>query len=180
MKLSKLIYRIDKWARNFSSKKEKCLSADPENKEYIRAKRNLKHLPDSWTNTRWIHKVKSWKKRSKKKHQYEKHVQSEYELNSFYNNVKLKQEFLFKLETLYKKDGIGWYYFPIYIYNGNYYYHYVTNYREHYYDVALELYKEGLIYGECYINKWKFVDFGIEKEYTQEVLIKCRINPDIL
>jgi hypothetical protein len=175
MKLSKLIYRIDLWARRFSSKKEKALAVSDEHKDFVRAKRNKTHLPDSWTDTRWIPKIQSWKSRAKTNHQYEKHVQSEYELNYFYNNLKLKQDFLYKLITLYKKDGIGWYYFrdPEDI-------KFIMPSEKNYYDIAVELCKEGIVIGDLYTKSWSFNDFGVDKTYTQDILLKCRINPDIL
>lgn len=175
MKIAKLIYKFDIWVRHFSCKKEKALSLDEDHKQYIRAKRNKNHLPDSWTDTRWISKIKSWKNRSKVKHQYEPHVQSEYELNYFFNNLKLKQDFLFKLKTLYNKDGIGWYFFTdkenLKTFNPS---------EKDYYDIAIELCEEGLAIGDIIINSWTFIDFGTEKQYTQKILSKCRINPDII
>ena len=175
MKLSKLIYIIDRWARRFSSKREKALSLDEDHKKYIRAKRNKNHLPDSWSDTRWIPKIKSWKNRSKVSHQYEKHVQSEFELNTFYDNIKLKQDFLFKLKTLYNKDGIGWYYFvdkdEAKWFNPQ---------IKDFYSIAIELCEEGLVIGDIIYNTWTFVDFGKEKTFYKKILLKCRINPDII
>lgn len=175
MKLAKLIYRVDLWTRHFSSKKEKALNYDDNHKNHTRAKRNKNHLPDSWTNTTWIPKIKSWKSRSKVNHQYDNHILSDYELNTFYDNLKLKQEFLFKLKTLYYKDDIGWYYFsdPENI-------QYYCPSEKNYYDIALELCEEGIIIGDLYIKSWTFNDHGIDKIYTQKTLLKCRINPDIL
>lgn len=176
MKLSKLIYRIKKWTRNFSHKKEKSLCDDSEHKFFIRAKRNKNHLPDSWTHTRWIPRFKSWKNRSKVKHQYEKHKLSDYELDTFYENLKIKQNLIYKLITLYKKDGIGWLEFSELESNR----YIMSDINVNYYLVAFNLCEEGILIGEYIIHTWTFFDFGKEQTYTKKFLKRCRINPEIL
>ena len=57
-----------------SERKQAC---DKDIKPYIRPKRNINYLPDSW-NTKWINvrQFRNWKHRCKKKHQWEKHKQT--------------------------------------------------------------------------------------------------------
>ena len=55
-----------------SVRKERLLSVDEEHKPYIRSKRSINYLPNSW-DTQWIRRPKkSWKEKSKNKHQYDK------------------------------------------------------------------------------------------------------------
>lgn len=68
--------------RKFSSYQEKKLSVSEEHKPYVRSKRNLKNLPNSYTDTRWIPKIKSWKHASKAKHQYEKGTEAKAEVEA--------------------------------------------------------------------------------------------------
>ena len=138
-RIGKYIYRcLTKWVRHYGGKKEKALAE--RDKEYIRAKRNKNHLPDSWTDTRWIRRSKSWKARSKANHQYEKRDYSNFELNYFYENAKKKEELLYKLYILKKSNPNAWRYIDS---------SEMGFYRSHH-NLVLELYKEGLIIAEIF------------------------------
>ena len=158
-RIGKYIYRcLTHWVRHYGGKKEKALAE--RDKEYIRAKRNKKHLPDSWTDTRWIKRCKSWKARSKANHQYEKREYSNFELNEFYNNAKKKEEFLYKLYILKKTDPNAW----RYIDSSEVGYFYRWN---DVHNIALDLYEEGLIIAEVFI----YIDNGKKKKE----IIRCKL-----
>ena len=83
-----MLKKAKKFLRDFFSDlgtyktyKEKRDNSDPETKQYVRAKRREDNLPDGYTNTKWIKKIKdkSWKARCKKRHQYDKHKKTEKE-----------------------------------------------------------------------------------------------------
>ena len=82
MKVAKPVVNLDCWISSKSCcMQERRQACDKEIEPYVRPKRNMVHLPDSW-DTRWI-KVKmfrSWKHRCKKKHQWEKHKQTPQEI----------------------------------------------------------------------------------------------------
>ena len=88
-----------------STMREKRLSADQEQQEFIRGKRNINHLPNSW-DTQWIKRPrKSWKEKSKNKHQYDKVYHTLSEKVNDRNFLKEKfdeEEFLFLLRNRYK------------------------------------------------------------------------------
>ena len=71
MKVAKPVYRYDIWcgSKAFGGAREKALSQDEMHKPYVRGRRKAKHLPDCWTDTKWIKRQKSWKHRCKKKKQ---------------------------------------------------------------------------------------------------------------
>lgn len=75
MKKAKPIYRYDMWmgTKSFASAWEKSISQDSMHKPYVRNKRTKPNLPDNWKDTKRLKKYKSWKHRSKKKYQWEKH-----------------------------------------------------------------------------------------------------------
>lgn len=159
MYYAKKIYTsILRYARRYStSKRERALAE--RDKEYIRSKRSVKYLPDAWTNTRWIKRKKSWKATSKKSKQYNEHKLSNYELRFFFNNANRKEEFLFKLKILKDKDPTAWKYLN-------------TNEQKTFfyddrcqYEVAFQLYEEGIIIGECV--------FDGDNEYP--ILIRCKL-----
>lgn len=82
MKLARAVLRAGEWyrlRRNIIG--EKRLSADPEIKQYIRAKRNTKNLPDPYGDTQPIKIQKSWKWRCNKLKQWIKHKLSYSEKN---------------------------------------------------------------------------------------------------
>ena len=58
---------------------EKAKNSDPEIKQFIRSKRLPKNLPDSFTDTKWIKRDKSWKSRCRKEKQWIRHKKSEIE-----------------------------------------------------------------------------------------------------
>ena len=81
MKKSKEIYRIDIYAHGYGQAHSRKIDAsDPDYQDFVRAKRNIKHVPD-WDNTgtRWIKRQKNWKSRCKKRKQWEKHDVSDFE-----------------------------------------------------------------------------------------------------
>jgi len=55
---------------------EKIKNSDPEIRQFIRSKRLPKNLPDSFTDTKWIKRDKSWKSRCKKEKQWVVHKKS--------------------------------------------------------------------------------------------------------
>ena len=160
MYYSKKIYKFfnDFWIIHVHIYKELKASSDNENKKYIRASRNTKNLPNTY-NTQWIKKIKSWKHRSKKHHQYETHKMSKGELNAFYNNMFDQQELLFILSKL-KEDE---------------WYEVESEDRKiltPYYDAAKALYEAGLVDGECIELSWEFDYFGTSEIYKQNVLLR--------
>ena len=162
MKKSKKCYRdIDRYFRRFKcGKREKALAADNEHKQYIRAKRNIVHLPDAWDDYVLFRPI-SWKKRCKKKHQYDKHKLSNYELTYFYYNINVKQKLLYKLSTL---PNDKW--FEICDIQGNQ----LVDYNI--YNAAEELYTEGLVDGECV--EIDFIDY-FNKLQTYRILLHIRM-----
>lgn len=159
-KLAKEIFRINKYAGNYSSIQEKRISLDEMHKPYVRSKRKSKNLPDSYTHTRWIHRIKNWKHKSKVKHQWEKHKKTLTELDICENNKALKNEFLYILKTKYKNS---WYEF-----------NFLNN--DFYYYIAVDLVNENKLEGKFIIKTWNFNDFNILKTYSRKILIAVKLK----
>ena len=159
-KLAKEIFRINKYAGNYSSIQEKRISLDEMHKPYVRSKRSCKNLPDSYTHTRWIHRIKNWKHKSKVKHQWEKHKKTLTELDICENNKALKNEFLYILKTKYKNS---WYEF-----------NFLNN--DFYYYIAVDLVNENKLEGKFIIKTWNFNDFNILKTYSRKILIAVKLK----
>lgn len=158
----KRIYRLfNKWIRHIHIIKETKIASNPETKKYIRAKRNIHNLPDTW-NTQWIKKIKSWKARSKKPHQYNKHKMSNDEINYFYNNAFNQQELLYILSKLKDDEWLEIQTKDKQIISG-------------YYKSALELYEKGIIDGQCICNQWEFNDYGHIKIFKEKILLRVRL-----
>lgn len=87
MKIAKPIYRSKSefWVGAYMTgiHRERCKAVDEEHKPYVRCARNEHHLPDGFTNTKWIRRKKSWKHRVKKKRQWVKHFVSWFEEKLF-------------------------------------------------------------------------------------------------
>lgn len=159
----KKIYKFfnDIWVRHIHIYKELKESSDLENKKYIRASRNRNNLPNTY-NTQWIKKIKNWKHRSKKQHQYEKHKLSKGELNYYYNYMDDQQELLFILSKL-KEDE---------------WYEVETEDQKVltcYYNAAKALYESGIVDGECIELSWEFNYFGTTEIYKQNILLRIRM-----
>jgi hypothetical protein len=76
VKMAKLVVRsphLSCGVKAFSNARLKALAQDEEHKPYVRAKQNAAHLPDAWDDTKWIRRMKSWKYRCRKKHQWMPH-----------------------------------------------------------------------------------------------------------
>ena len=165
-KLAKEIFRINKHVGNYSSIQKKRISLDEMHKPYVRSKRSCKNLPDSYTHTRWIHRIKNWKHKSKIKHQWEKHKKTLNELDICENNKALKNQFLYILKTKYKNS---WYEF-IYLNDTNLWSYDV------YYSIAIELVQDGILEGKFFNKTWNFEDFGILKTYSKKILIAVKLK----
>lgn len=152
LKLGKLFLRINSWVSGYDSHKEKKLAVSEDHKPYIRAKRNIHNLPDGYTRTRWIKKIKNWKYRSKVGHQWEKHKVTYYEQDKYDPDENAKAEILYQLSKL-KKDE--W----LYIDSGS---------EFHYY--ALKMVMNNEIEGYFTCTKNEFDNFGI-KEVTYRVIL---------
>lgn len=159
-KLAKEIFRINKHVGNYSTIQEKRINLDEMHKPYVRSKRKSKNLPDSYSNTRWIHRIKNWKHKSKVKHQWEKHKKTLTELDICENNKALKNEFLYILKTKYKNS---WYEF-----------NFINN--DYYYYIAVDLVNENKLEGKFIIKTWNFNDFNILKTYSRKILIAVKLK----
>ena len=159
-KLAKEIFRINKHVGNYSTIQEKRISLDEIHKPYVRSKRSCNNLPDSYSNTRWIHRIKNWKHKSKVKHQWEKHKKTLTELDICENNKALKNEFLYILKTKYKNS---WYEF-----------NFLNN--DFYYYIAVDLVNENKLEGKFIIKTWNFNDFNILKTYSRKILIAVKLK----
>lgn len=164
-----------------STMREKRLSADQEQQEFIRGKRNINHLPNSW-DTQWIKRPrKSWKEKSKNKHQYDKVYHTLSEKVNDRNFLKEKfdeEEFLFLLRNRYKDK---WYYF---------YYNedkngkidlndlYKISYNNDWYDVADRLVKAGRIDAQLYTHTWDFDNFGIIERRSRNFIIAVKLKEE--
>lgn len=163
-KSAKLVVRIGNWVR--SCRKmihgETKFSVDPEHLPFIRGKRRKSHLPNTW-DTQWIPKFKSWKDRSKVKHQWEKHEKSKEELNKYYNYSWDKDQLLFRLKN-YKGD---WYYLCDESLDG-----YFTALDRVF--AAEELERDGLVEVLRDYKRWKFYDMNgkviIHQSKKKEIL----------
>lgn len=173
LKLAKEIFRFPKWTRSYSSIQEKRLSLDEMHKPFIRKKRSFNNLPDCWTNTRWIHRFGncSWKKRSKVKHQWEKHKKTLTELDICEKNKAKKEQFLFLLKTKYKNS---WYYFKFTENVRKKNYDFYSN--EINYSIANELVNENILEGKFYLKTWEFIDFGEKKVFSKKILIAVKLK----
>jgi hypothetical protein len=179
--------KAKEWIRNglsigrFKSvMEEKRLSADLEQQEFIRGKRNLNHLPDSW-NTQWIKRPKkSWKEKSKNKHQYDQvyHTLSEkvrginFELRDKFE----ENEFLFLLKTKFKND---WYYF-YYAQDKNGKIDlkdlYSISFENSWYEVSERLIKADKLEAIYYTHTWDFDNFGIIERRTKNFILAVRLK----
>jgi hypothetical protein len=56
--------------RRMRTVQERRYAADPEHKPYIRGKRSIRNLPDSWQDEVTVTREKSWKARYKKRKRY--------------------------------------------------------------------------------------------------------------
>jgi hypothetical protein len=162
-----------------STMREKRLSADQEQQEFIRGKRNINHLPNSW-DTQWIKRPKkSWKEKSKNKHQYDKvyHTLSEKVNDHSKLNEKFEEEqFLFLLKNRYKDN---WYYF-YYAQDKNEKIDlnslYSISYKNLWYEVAERLVKEDKLEVIYYTHTWDFNNFGIVETRTRNFIIAVRLK----
>lgn len=76
LKMAKPVYRNPMFmcgVKAFGGPREKALSLDEEHKPYVRGARKYPHLPDAWSDTKFIRRKKSWKHRVKKRHQWMPH-----------------------------------------------------------------------------------------------------------
>lgn len=113
-KNSKEVVREGLNVRHYKNHREHEQSVDPENKEYIRPARNKNNLPSSLnagTKLIDVSKFKSWKNRSKVKHQWEHHKKSPNELNNFENMKWDKKQFIFNYNKNCKENE--WFEIPI-------------------------------------------------------------------
>jgi hypothetical protein len=161
-----------------SVRRERLLSVDEEHKPYIRSKRSTNYLPNSW-DTQWIRRPKkSWKERSKNKHQYDKVYHT---LSEKVNNYELKdqfdeEEFLFLLKNRYKDN---WYYFH-YTYNEagkidlNNLYSVVHN--NTWYDAAERLVKQNKLDVQYYTHSWTFDNFGVIETRTKNFITAVKLK----
>ena len=145
LKLGKLFLRIDAWVSGYDSHREKKFAASDEHKPYIRPARSLKHLPNGYTHTRWIPKVKNWKHRSKVKHQWEKHKISYYENDKFNRYDNEQKEVFYHLSKLKNDD---WLY---------------VKYGSELYYAALQLVLTNKIEGYFTCAKHEFDNFGVKE-----------------
>jgi hypothetical protein len=77
VKVAKFVYRnphLHVGAKAFAGTREKALSLDKDHKPYVRGARTWHHLPDSYDDTKWLVRYRSWKHRVKKRHQWVAHV----------------------------------------------------------------------------------------------------------
>jgi hypothetical protein len=160
-----------------SVRRERLLSVDEEHKPYIRGKRSTNYLPNSW-DTQWIRRPKkSWKERSKNKHQYDKVYHT---LSEKVNNYELKdqfdeEEFLFLLKNRYKDN---WYYFhsetDIKKMNLNTLYNII--WRHTWYQVAERLVEKGKLEAITYDHLWEFNDFGIIEKRSKTFILAVKLK----
>lgn len=172
--------QVKEWIRNGlsistfkSCMNEKRSSVDNEWKEFIRPKRSINNLPDSW-NTQWIRRPKrSWKEKSKNKHQYDKiHHTLKEKTNNF---GKLRDQFeedelIFLLKTKYKDK---WYYFNFELdKNGKIDVNKLYNvcFNDHWYSVAERLLAKKKIKAKLYTHTWEFNDFGKIKTRSRQFI----------
>lgn len=85
-KMAKLVVRNPNFGcgtKAFSGTREKALSMDPENRQYVRGKRRYPNLPDGYSDTKWIkvRHFRCWKDRVRKKRQWMPHWMSFREWN---------------------------------------------------------------------------------------------------
>lgn len=156
-----------------SVRKERLLSVDEEHKPYIRSKRSINYLPNSW-DTQWIRRPKkSWKEKSKNKHQYDKvyHTLSEKTRDRGALNDEFEEnELLFLLKTKYKNK---WYYFNFETdKNGKIELDKLYNVRfsDQWYEVAERLVKKNKIKAKFYTHSWEFNYFGTIEIRTREFI----------
>ena len=160
-KLAKFIFRrgwyVGSGIKTYNERKKGC---DSEIQQYIRPKRSYKNLPDNWTDTHLIKLDKSWKKRSKVRHQWEKHKLSKFEQDELYDNYTFtKQQLLFKLS---KKS-------VIYICDLNSESFRPVDYTI--YNAAEQLVKDDIVDPIYEIKTWTFNDFGQDQIHTRQILI---------
>jgi hypothetical protein len=75
IKKSKPIYHFDSLVGiKKNCKNERRMLYDEESKHLIRGKRRKSHLPDSYSDTKFIKRYKSWKSRCKKLKQWVLHL----------------------------------------------------------------------------------------------------------
>ena len=178
--------RAKEWIRNGlfighlkSTMKEKRRSADIEEQQFIRGKRNVNHLLNSW-DTQWIRRPrKSWKEKSKNKHQYDPvyHTLKEKVNDHGKLNEKFEEEqFLFLLKNRYKDD---WYYF-YYTQDKNEKIDlnslYSISYKNSWYEVAKRLVKKDKLEVIYYTHTWDFNNFGIVETRTKNFIIAVKLK----
>lgn len=159
--------------------REKRLSADLEQQEFIRGKRTLNNLPDSW-NTQWIRRPeKSWKEKSKNRHQYDKisHTLSEkvHGLNFALRNKFEEEEFLFLLKTKFKNN---WYHFQYrFDENGKIDLKdlYSISFENDWYEVAERLIKNNKLEAMYYTHTWDFDNFGVIERRSKDFIIAVKL-----
>ena len=157
LKLGKLFLRFGNICSRYGSHREKHLAVDEMHKPYIRAKRNISNLPDTYTRTRWIPIIKNWKHRAKVNHQWEKHKISNEEADKFDKYGSEKNKLLSLLNALPPDEWL-----------------YIKHYVCYEYSAALDMVINDEVEG--YFETWqnKFNDFGVKKIYAGTELIAIR------
>ncbi len=157
LKLGKLFLRLDNMCSRYGSHREKQLAVDEMHKPYVRAKRSITNLPDTYLRTRWIPIVKNWKHRAKVKHQWEKHKISNEEADKFdkYGSEKIKLRSL--LNALPPNE---WFY--------------IKEYCCYEYSAAMEMIINDEVEAYFETSQNEFIDFGVKKIYTGTQLIAIR------
>lgn len=58
--------------RQIATAQERRMAADPNIKKYVRPGRNSSNLPDGWLEDRRVPRTRDWKRKTKRRHQWEK------------------------------------------------------------------------------------------------------------
>ena len=158
--------------------REKKKSVDEEHKPFIRGKRTTNNLPNSW-NTQWIRRPKkSWKEKTKNKHQYDQiqHTLSENVNNWDLNEQFEEEQFLFLLNKKYKNE---WYYFH-YTYNENEKIDlnnlYSIVHNNTWYNAAERLVKQNKLDVQYYTHSWTFDNFGVIETRTKKFITAVKLK----
>lgn len=162
MKKPKEIFRdLYKWyVGKRNTHQEKVKNSDPDVIPFVRGKRKPINIPDSYSDTKWLRKLKdkSWKNRCKKRKQFIKHEKSNKERLLLKDGSKVLQKLKYKYRDMQwhelESDNYGW-----------------LLEEETRMDVKwLEYYAQQGIFEIKYKTiTWKFLDFGIEKEKSRKI-----------
>lgn len=167
---SKEIYRINRWVRHLTTHQEKKESVNAESKGLIRAKRNFKNIPDAYTNTRWIKKLKSWKHQYKTPHQYDQHRKQIPE------ELQEEQDLLFMLEKKYKDTWYNFDYDLEALKTDKLYDVYNTVYNNHWYRPAERLIKKGKLEAKYYTITAVWNHFFEKKVKTHKFITQIKLK----